>query len=224
MAAGHQQILVDLDAAWGPFGPDDRLTLSNRTGIDLHNCTILVELRATGGDAVPNVFFMPNWPAGTPIHARCTKGTEVLGEMYGRRTVPRVESIVTSLWSDELTRGPETSIYAGAERDADVGRYCGDMKVDASYQPFAKGIFWNTERGVIVRLRGLKFAPNPRVTVFFTRGSSELSWYWDFDRWDEGQEKILDSGGKLPWDPESYRVVVGFPDTAYKHQSTWTPR
>jgi hypothetical protein len=121
-----------------------------------------------------------------------------------------------------VSRSPNT--YAGAERDADVRRYCRDMKVDSTYRPFAKGLFWNTERGIVIRLKDLKFAPHPKVTVSFSGDGSELSLSWDFDRWDEGEEKTLDSFGKLPWDPESYRVEVCFPDTAYKHGSNWKTR
>jgi hypothetical protein len=98
------------------------------------------------------------------------------------------------------------------------------MKVESSYRPFAKGFLWNTERGVVVRLKDLKFAPKPRVTVSFRHQGSEVSLYWDFDRWDEGEVKTLDTGGKLPWDPEGYRVEVGFPGTVYTHQSSWEVR
>jgi hypothetical protein len=101
---GKRTIAIDLDAAWGPVGPDDQLILTNRTGTDLHNCTVLVELHGQDGDVARNVYFVPRWQVGTPIYARCNPGTEILGETIGRRTVPLVESIVTSVWSDELTR------------------------------------------------------------------------------------------------------------------------
>ena len=217
-------ISIDLDAAWGAFGPGDRLTLTNFAVTVIHNCTILVELHGEGGDIARNVYFVPLWGAGAAIYARCPAGVEILGETVGRGTVPRVESITLSAWSDELTFEAVTYDYAGAERDFDVERYCQDMKVEASYRPFAKGLFWDTERGVVVRLKGLKFAPKPRITVSFHRRGSDLPVYWDFDRWDEGEEKTLDTGGRLPWDPEGYVVTVGFPGTTYKHRTNWVAR
>jgi hypothetical protein len=223
-ASGNRTIAIDFDAAWGPIGPDDRLALSNHAGTDLHNCTILVLLRGKNGDAVRNVFFVRHWPVGTSLHARCPAGTELLGETVGRRSVPHVESIVSSVWSDELTFESINYAYAGSELDADMGRYCRGMTIDAVYRPFANGLLWNTERGLLVRLRGIEHVPNPRVTATFRRGATELSWYWDFDRWNEGEEKTLDAGGKLPWDPESYSIVVGFPDTSYTNRSDRKPR
>jgi hypothetical protein len=223
-ATGARTISIDLDAAWGPVGPDDRLTLFNRTGADLHNCTVLVELRAAGGEASPSVYFVPRWPAGTPIYARCPAGTAFFGEAVGSRTVPRVASILASFWSDELTRESIRYAYEGTERDADLARYCADMRVAASYRPFARGLLWNTERGVIVRLEGLRHAPRPRILVSFRRAGGEISCSWDFDRWDEGESKTLDTAGKLPWDPESYRVEVGFPDTSDTFRWAERPR
>jgi hypothetical protein len=223
-AGGNRTIAIDFDAAWGPVGPDDRLTLSNHAGTDLHNCTILVEIRGKDGDTARSVYFATRWPVGTSLHARCPAGTELFGETVGRRSVPRVESIVASIWSDELTRESINYAYAGPERDADVGRYCQGMTIEAAYRPFAKGLFWNTERGLLVRLRGIERIPNPRATVTFRRGANELSWHWDFDRWDEGEEKALDAAGKLTWDPESYSIEVGFPDTSYAFRSAGKPR
>jgi hypothetical protein len=223
-ASGNRTIAIDLDAAWGPIGPDDRLMLTNRTGTELHNGTILVELRGKGGDIARNVFFAARWPSGNSLYARCPTGTELFGETVGRRSVPRVESIVASVWSDELKCESITYAYAGPERDADVGRYCRSMAIEAAYRPFERGLLWNTERGLLVRLGGIDRVPNPRVTVSFRRGADELSWFWDFDRWDEGEEKVLDAAGKLPWDPESYSIVVGFPDTSYAYRATGKPR
>lgn len=224
ITAGGQPVQVDFDASWGPVGPEDWLTLVNRSNHDLHNCTIKVEVRGRDGEIARSVHFVPHWRVATAIYAKYSPGQEVLGEIVERHTVPRVDSVVVSLWANELSQESITYAYAGAEWDADVARYCKSMQVLASYRPFAEGVLWNTERGVLAQLQGVKFLASPRITIHFRRGASSLSWYWDFDRWDAGETKTLDTRGKLPWDPESYRVVVTFRDTKHSYQRAWPIR
>jgi hypothetical protein len=221
-ARGDAVLSLDFDTAWGPFGPDDLMTLSNASGKALHYCTVLVELRGAGGEVERNLHFVSDWAPGEKIFATYSPGTEVLGRVEGRETVPSVRSIAVSVWAEELSQGAVTFNYTPETRDADIARYCGGMAVEAAYRPFARGVLWNTERGVTVKLRGVRYLERPRITLRFTRGGSEAAFYWDFDRWNEGEVKTLDAGGRLGWDPERFRVEVGFPGTSYTHRSGWT--
>jgi len=199
LIANGQLILIDFNASWGPVGPDDWLTLAHKAGTDLHNCTVLVELHNRSGETVRNIHFIPRWSNRTPIFAKYSPSWKLLGEPVNRHTVPAVEAVIISLWADELSQESVRQAYAGAERDNDVARYCKNMRVLASYRPFAKGVLWDTTRGVHVELKGIPFVTHPRVTVQFRRNNLRLSLslYWEFDRWDEGENKTLDTGDKL---------------------------
>jgi hypothetical protein len=214
-------VALDLDASWGPFGPDDRLTLVNRSGRELHNAMISVELRGRSGDPARNVHFVPRWPAGKALYAKCERGRELLGEVVRRMTVPGVESAVVSVWADELSREGINYTYAGPERDADVARYCQGMAILGSYRPYSSSLFWTTQRGVVLRLSGIRHLENPRVTVTFVRGGAELTVFEDYPLWEDGETKTLDAGGRLAWDPEEYRVAVTFPDTGHAYRAVW---
>jgi hypothetical protein len=214
-------ITADLDASWGPFGPADRMMLANSSGIELLNCTILVELRGAGGEVAQDVHFVPRWASGAMVYAEYSAGVELLGAIHASCTPPRVESAVISVGADELKRESIAYTYAGVERDRDVEMYCKDMLILASYRPFAKGMFRNTDRGVTARLKGIARLERPRITVTFRRGGSELALYWDLAQWDDGETKTLDTAGRLVWDPESYEIAVTFPDTSYSYRGTW---
>ncbi len=212
---------IDFDESWGPVGPADWLTLSNATGGDLHNATVLVEVRGEAGDVARSVHFVPSWRDGTAIDARYTGGDESLGFPVGRQTVPNVAGVTASLWSEELTQEAIVYTYAGAEHDADVARYCAAMRVRARFRPFRPGIVWDTQRGMELWLDGIAALPSPRITATFRRGVDRRAWYWEFPRWDKGERKVLDAGKALPWDPEEVVVEVSFPRTGHKYVTRW---
>ena len=222
-APGPPPIAVDLDAAWGPVGPDDRITLVNRSGAALHDCTVLVELRGPAGETARNAHFVPEWPAGGPISARYSPGGGLPGEAMALHTVPGVESVIVSAWADELRCEGMAWAYSGPERDLDVGRCLGPMRVAAEYRPFSRGLLWNTQRGLRVRLEGLAHLDHPTIAARFRRGGAEASLSWSFERWDEGETKDLDGAGRLPWDPEGWELVVSFPGTSADFRADWPP-
>lgn len=222
--AAGRALLVDFDEAWGPVGPADWLTLTNASGAELHNATVLVEVRGESGDLARSVHFVPAWKARAEIDAKYTAGDESLGFPVGRQSVKDVSTVTVSVWSDELSQERIAYAYVGPEHDADIARYCAAMRVRVQYRPFQQGLLWNTERGADAWLEGIPFIPRPRITATFRRGSSTLSWYWNFERWADGERKTLDAGGKLPWDPEEIAVEVTFPDTGYKHRASWPVR
>jgi len=214
---------VDFDEAWGPIGPADWLTLTNASGAELHNATVLVEVRGESGDVARSVHFVPVWKSGAAIDASYTVGDESLGFPVGRQTVPNVAGVTVSLWSEELREEGIAYRYLGAEHDADVARYCAAMRVRARFRPFQPGFVWDTQRGMELWLDGIAALPSPRITATFRRGADRRTWYWDFPRWDEGERKVLDAGKALPWDPEEVTVEVSFPRTGHKFVTRWPP-
>jgi len=222
--AAGRALLIDFDESWGPVGPADWLTLTNASGVELHNATVLVEVRGGSGENARSVHFVPAWKAGAAIDAKYTAGDESLGFPVGRQSVKDVSAVTVSVWSDELSQEGIAYAYAGPEHDADVARYCATMRVRVQYRPFQRGLLWNTERGADAWLEGIPFVPRPRITATFRRGPSTLSWYWDFERWADGERKTLDAGGKLPWDPEEITVEVTFPNTGSRHRASWPVR
>lgn len=216
-------LAIDFDAAWGPVGPADWLTLTNRSGTDLHQATVLVEVRNATGEVAPSVHFVPAWPAGGVLLARYTPGDMVLDATIGRQTVPDVANVVVSLWAEELAQEGITYAYAGAERDADIARACAGMQILVHYQLFEPGRIWDTPRGLEVWLDGIATLPKPTITATFRRGARTKILSWSFPRWDRGERKVLRASESLDFDPEAVDIEVSFPRTKYKHVSRWTP-
>ena len=164
---------------------------------------------------------MPSWRAGAAIDARYTGGDESLGYPVGRQTVKAVAGLTVSLWSAELREEGIASSYAGAGLDADVARYCSDMRIRARFRPFRAGRLMHPRRGMELWFDGIAAQPAPRITATFRRGAETKAWHWDFPRWDLGEKKVLDAGKALPWDPEEVTVEVSFPRTGYRYVTRW---
>lgn len=207
---------ADFNGSWGPFGPNDWLTLWNASNRTLHNVTLVVELRGRSGESCRNVHFISSWEPGAARYARYKPGWLLLDEYVERTTVANVENLTFSIWCDELSREGIRYDYAGTERSKDIRRYCEDVRVSVSYQPYEPGVFWDNHRGVVLQLGGIAYLPHPRITARFRRGGKVKSWYWDFERWDQGQSLTLETGGQLAWDPTSVEIELGFPDNGFK--------
>jgi hypothetical protein len=222
--AGRPVLGLDFDSAWGPIGPSDRLELTNNSGISLHRCTVEVELIGPGGRSARAVHYVEAWRAGAALHARYSPGQAFLGIEVSRRTPTQVEEVVVSIGSDELSQERVRFAYAGDRRDEDVARYCRDLRVEPTYRTRARDLFGTNQRRLVLVLRGVAGLEQPRVTATFRRGGEERAWTWNFTRWHEGESKVLDTGGDLPWDPDEFDVAIRFHDTGYVHRGSWTVR
>ena len=215
------RISVDIAEAWGPVGPDDWFSIYNG-GLPLDDCAIVVELTGVQGDIRKNVHFVEHWPGKSWMYARYNPGRVINGRPVGRMTVIGVQKADVTVLSPQFsTKG--TYIYQGAEKDRDIATFCENLKFTGRYQPFEKGILWNTERGAKFTLDGLPFLPQCRVTVTFRTGFESKAWYWDFDSWRQGEEKTFNSpAGQLAFDPEHIDMSIEFPGTSYEHRVTLT--
>ena len=169
------------------------------------------------GDVRKNVHFVEHWPNKSWMYARYDPGQVINGRTTGRMTVIGIQKADVTVLSPQFsTKG--TYIYQGAEKDLDIATFPGEnLKFTGRYQPFEKGVFWNTERGAKFTLDGLPFLPQCRVTVTFRRGLQSKAWYWDFDNWRQGEEKTFNSpAGQLTFDPDNVDMAVSFPGTSYE--------
>jgi hypothetical protein len=211
------RIRVDFDESWGPFEPHDWLCLYN-TGTDLEDCTILVEITGAKGDVRKKVHFLRKWSGNSWQYARYAPGYDLLGRKVGRMTVYNVDTVDVTIFSPKYSTKIHY-VYTGAEKDKDVAERCKDATLKWRYQPFEKGIFSNTDRGVKLTLDKIAVVPKCHVVVTFKTAWQSKGYYWDFDYWKQGDEKTFSSSDLL-FDPDTIEVVMSFPGT--NHRINWT--
>ncbi len=210
------RIRVDLDESWGPFGPHDWLCLYN-TGPDLEDCTILVELTGANGDVRKNVHFLRKWSGNSWMYARYAPDYDLLGRK-GRMTVYNVDTVDVTIFSPKFSTTIHY-VYTGAEKDKDVAEWCKDAHLTWWYQAFEEGIFFDTYRGVKLRLDKPAILPKCRVDVTSKSGWQSKGLYWEFDYWEQGDTKTF-SHKDLTFDPDTIEVVISFPGTNHRINRT----
>jgi hypothetical protein len=213
------RIAVDVDESWS--GPFDWISLCN-TGEALEDCTILVELTGQTGEVQRNVHFIERWPKNTWMYGRYEAGGTAAGRPFGRTTVHKIGKAEVSIWSPRFST---TTIYqySGNEKDKDYSRWCQNLKFTGRYQPYVKGFFSNTQRGVEFTMTGEPRIPKCRVDVVFRRGSKSKDCHWEFDQWLQGEKKTFtpQTSGVLTFDPDTVDLTISFPgDSASKHAVT----
>jgi len=217
-----KEILVDFDESWGSFGPYDWLALYNRSGQELEECTIVVELIGAN-KKLTNVHFVENWPSRSWMYAKYGPGIEVSDREFRRTTVESVQEIVVTILSPKLSALVRYT-YQGTEKDKDIARHCSMLTLKGRYRPFDDGWLWDDEPAAILTLKGGDL-PKCEVTVDFVRGAEVKSWSWDIDEWKKDTRKIFEvSHDKLPWDPNEINVLIRFPDSSYKWETKFEVR
>ena len=209
-------LLIDYDEAWRPEQPD-RLMLVNNTGMTLRHCTLLIELHGENNEASRNLYFIDAWDPGNAIYGEYAGDAKIQDRFVKSAAVHLARSIKISLWADELSQEEQVYHYAGAERDKDLARYLRNMAIDSRYRPFAKGVFFDTQRGLHLWRRGAELNRAFKIIVQFQRGNKGKSLEWTFNGWKPDEQKTLDTlVGDLPWDPEWYSLEIYFPELDYK--------
>ncbi len=211
------RIVVDLDEAWGCFGPQDWLTISNK-GQTLEDCTIVVQLTGANRQMRTNVHFVQNWPANTNVYARYELGTTLLEKQVGRMTVTEIKQVDVTIYSPKFAT-ISRYIYEGNEKDKDFARRCKDLKFTGRYQPFVSGLIWDDERAAYFTLKGIEGIPECKVDVTFRNAEQSKGWSWSFDSWKRDEEKSFTTAkGDLAFDPNIIEMSISFPGTSYKHE------
>lgn len=215
------RVVVDIDASWGCFGPDDWLCLYNAGQQSLDDCTIQVSLAGKSGGARRNVHFVQHWPARTWVYARYEPGQDIAGRTdAGKSTVSEIQNADISIWSPMYSTQISYA-YQGAEKDKDIARLCEDLKFSGSYQSHADGVLWDTQPGLKATLDGVASIPQCRVDVTFRNRSTSKSWYWEHEYWERGVEmSFTTTKDKLNFVPSHIDMVISFPDTSYRYETT----
>jgi len=61
---------------------------------------------------------------------------------------------------------------------------------------------------------GIGWLPKCRVDVTFKNGNQSKGWFWNFDRWNKGEEKFFETPkGGLTFDPQTIDILITFPNT-----------
>jgi hypothetical protein len=218
-STGTMRFVVDIDESWGGFGPHDWFCINN-SGPGLEDCTIQVQLTGSTGQVRKNIHFVRHWPANTWMYARYEPGQEILGRQAGRMTVTEIQKADVTVWSPQFTTSL-TYTYHGTAKDKDIAERCSKMSFTGRYQPFQKGILWNTQRGCYFTLDGFPYTPKCRADVTFKNGTQSKGWYWEFDYWKAGDEKYFGTNeGQLTFDPEAIDLTLSFPGSSYQHKVT----
>lgn len=198
---GDSAIQIDFDEAW-PEPGIDWLTVTNNTGLPLHNCTIAVKLSGRAGANALNVHFFPEWQPTQSFHCPYSPERSVLDKKYLRQTVPGVQAVTVDLFADELSQENIRFQYAGNERDSDVLRYCGGLEFHTRYRPFAKGTLWNDQAAVFCHFSGKHPLPKGSLKIELANGAYRASALIDFASWKPEQELKVEFPDER-WEPTS---------------------
>lgn len=211
-------VTVDFDETWLPERPD-WIALVNNTGATLHHCSIAVELQGKNQATKQNLHFIREWAPAVAIYGEYAGSVKVQDKTLRRASVPLVQNVKVSLWSDELSQENLIYNYAGAERNKDIAQYLTKMNFVSYYRRFEKGVFFDTPRRVELWLRGVELPRPHKMIIHFHRGETVKSLEWLFTAWKQDERKILETRpGDLPWDPDWYSLEIYFSDVDY----TWT--
>jgi hypothetical protein len=215
------RIRVDFDESWGWWGPHDWFSVHNN-GPALQDCTIAVQMTGAKGDVRKNVHYVKNWPNNSWLYGRYERGQEILGRKAGRMTVYVVQKVDVTVYSPKFAT-VINYVYQGAEKDKKIAEKCKDLKVSCRYQPFDSGFFSDTQRGALLTLDGVPFVGKCRVDVTFSKklNSERKAWYWEFDSWKKGEQKVF-AAKQLTFDPDNINVVISFPGTYYQYPTSFS--
>ena len=212
-------ILLDFDEALLPEQKDS-ITVTNNSGLELHNCTVLIELISARGETCQNVHFIPVWQNGQGLHAKYAVGTQILGDWVGRETVFGVERIETALYCDEVSQERMPYQYAGAEKDRDFERYLAEMKGFVRYRPFSGGVIWDDQRAVFLSFAGLPRLPKGTATVTLRHGGETSNVQLSFESWSEREEKKIEFP-QIKWDPDGGEIQIQLEGSGYRKVFNW---
>lgn len=215
------RMLVDVDAAWGCHGPDDWMKILNPGPSDLSNCTIQVTLIGKDDQRRTNVHFIRHWPADSWMNARYENGGIIPTQPdAGRTKVDNLQRAEIIIWSPKYSTVLNYQ-YEGEQKDQDIARWCHDLKLAGRYQPFVKGLLWNTERGVEFSLEGIESIPAFTANVTFRSGTTSKGLLRYHDGWKRGKTKaFIPTQGELTFDPTHIDVELSFAGTKFRYKTT----
>lgn len=211
--ANDPKLKIDFDEAWGPFGPDDEIFIYSDEN-EIENCLITVQLNGKDGSTRKNVHFISKGSKKILLNAKYSRGYKFLDHTIGRTTVNNVSTIDVTILSPRYSKTLQY-VYDGAERDRDIEDRCKNVTFQWRYRPFESGLIWDTERALIMTLANIDFLPKCRVDITFNANGKSSGWYFELDRWKNGQEKIF-GHKEMDFDPATIEVEISFPGSNYR--------
>lgn len=139
----------------------------------------------------------------------------------GRTKVDDLQQAELIIWSPQYST-ELAYLYQGEQKDQDIARWCQDLALAGRYQPFVKGLLWNTERGVEFSIDGIESIPAVTANVTFRSGTTSkglLSYH--VDGWKRGETKAFNPAkGELTFDPTHIDVELSFGGTKFRYKTT----
>jgi hypothetical protein len=214
-------VTIDFDESFAASADHDAIRLTNSSGSDLTNCTVLVEIIGKDGESSRNVHFAKRWTAGGTNHAKYGIGLEASGGVVARRTVYGVHEVWVSVWADELSDERIRLKYRGPPRDADIARIL-DGRIMVRYRYDEEGGFFRPGPIVTLGLEGVPEIPEHTVTLVLesaTEGSRPQSgsWSWSMPKWTANEQREFSLASVLTFKPSTAQIKVTFADSGYEY-------
>ena len=217
---GDAHINAAITEAWG-FNYPDQLQLVNVGEKTLHNCTVVVILHGKYGETRKNVHFVNSWPSQKNLYAFYDSGETMFNQSVNRTTVKLVQNVEIALYCDEVTADSMNYVYAGTEKDKDIGRFLdGYFKPKSGYQPFAKGIIFDDQRSVSFSFDGLTYLPTGTLNVTVKNGDNTATQQLPFSSWKAGDTKWVEFKD-INWNPTEWDAQFKFDDTPVTRSYHW---
>jgi hypothetical protein len=203
--------------AWGPSGPNDTLVLENN-GPDLKNCTIIVDIQGAAGEAHENVHFVPSWPSHTPLLASYAHGQKIFGRMIGQLTFNQVSAATVTILSPSYSTQLHCTCDA-ATRDQQITALCKNLNITYHYT-VRQGLLIKTNDGDLT-MDGVTMLPACMLDLTMHNGTKSRFYHISLSPWKASERKTFP---QLTFPADTIDVVLTFPNTSYRYQTTLHPQ
>ena len=233
---GDAPLNAAITESWG-FSSPDLLQLVNVGEKTLHNCTVVITLHGKFGETRRNVHFVNSWPSQKNLYAFYDSGETMFNQTVNRTTVKLIQNVEIALYCDEVTADSMNYVYAGTEKDKDIGRFLDQyFKPKSRYRPFAKGIIFDDQRAVRFSFDGLAYLPKGTLTVSVKSSPTKEEYDFlqgklvarsitktqtlEFSQWKTSDTKWVEFKD-IDWDPTEWDAQFKFDDTPVTRSYHW---
>lgn len=209
----------------------DMLVMTNQSGIELTNCTLLVRLVADDARQSQHVHFVKHWPAEATLFGMYHQPTEKC--IAGNGSFPFVKEVHVEVYTDQFQGQVKYNYWNSEERRADLRNYCENhIQFTGAYLSETDGLFrpgdglYQSPAGVRIWLSpaaGQETAQlKPReIIVQLYKGRDQASVVWEGREWRGGGvapfQTFVDKKFNALKNPNDYEVRLRFHGTDYEH-------
>lgn len=207
------------------LGKTDLVRLTNGSHKTLHNCTVIVRLTGQTGEVAENVHFLESWKPDAEFWGFYFAGEEIAGiRDAGRQTVRGIQTVTSSVFSDEMHIGGVTQVYSEeARRESALIDIKGGFKPKSSYRPYAKGLVFDDQRAVFVSYEGLDRLPKVTLTLkCFLDGSQMFDARTiTVENWNPNDTKTFGLPSQAGSEADRWEISFRFDDIDHTQSLTW---